>query len=148
MTVLSDADRDLWRGFRRSYEQVSLAIERELVARTRLSGADHGILSRLAGAGPNGLRQQQLADLMRWDRTRLSHHLTRMEERGLVTRSKLQEAGTFVAVTAQGEQAREAADPVHAEAVMRHFISGLTAQQREALTSLAASLPAGCGKDA
>lgn len=137
MTVLSNSDRDLWRGFRRSYEKVSLAIERELLARTQLSGADHGILSRLAEAGAEGMRQQQLADAMRWDRTRLSHHLTRMEERGLVTRSKLQKAGTLVAVTPRGEHAREAADPVHAEAVMKHFISGLSAAQREALASLA-----------
>ncbi len=148
MTVLSNLDRDLWRSFRRSYEQVSLAIERELMARTPLSGADHGVLSRLAEAGTGGMRQQQLADAMRWDRTRLSHHLTRMEERGLVTRSKLQKAGTLVAITAGGEHARKAADPVHAEAVMRHFISGLEAQQREALAALAASLSRRCGKEA
>lgn len=139
MTVLSNSDQDLWRSFRRSYEQISLAIERELMAQTQLSGTDHGILSRLTDAGTKGMRQQQLADAMRWDRTRLSHHLTRMEERGLVTRSKLLRAGTLVAITAQGEHARKAADPVHGEAVMKYFISVLSAEQREALTKLTAS---------
>ena len=61
MDDLSLRDRDLWRSFRR---------------------ADHGILSRLAETEAKGLRQQELCDSMQWDRTRLSHHLTRMEGRG------------------------------------------------------------------
>lgn len=86
------------------------------------------------------MRQQQLCDLMRWDRTRLSHHLTRMEGRGLVKRSKLESGGRFVMITTQGDRARKAADPIHADAVTRHFISKLTAVQQEAIASLAASL--------
>ena len=140
MTTLSNSDRTLWRDFRRSYEQVSLAIERELAARTRLSGVEHGILSRVAEAGPGGMRQQQLADALRWDRTRLSHQLRRMEERGLVERSKLPNAGTLVTPTKSGEAARRAADPVHAEAVMKYFTAGLSARQRDVLASVAARL--------
>lgn len=142
MAVLSKPDRDLWRSFRRSYERVSLAVERDLAAALRLSGADHGILSRLAEAGPEGVRQGELAHAMRWDRTRLSHHLTRMEQRRLVTRLKRGSGGTYVATTPQGDAARKAADPIHDEAVMKHFISNLSAEQREALTSLAARLSA------
>ena len=142
MTALSKPDRDLWRSFRRSYEQVSLTIERDLLAATQLSGADHGVLSRLAETGSAGMRQQELANAMRWDRTRLSHHLTRMEQRQLLTRSRNEKGGTFVAITPQGDAARTAADPIHDQAVMKHFISRLSAEQREALTSLAACLPA------
>lgn len=142
MAVLSKADRDLWRSFRRGYEQVSLAVERDLAAALQMSGADHGILSRLAQAGPDGMRQQELAQAMRWDRTRLSHHLTRMEQRRLLARAKGGTGGTYVAITPQGDAARKAADPIHDEAVLRHFISNLSAEQREALTSLAARLSA------
>lgn len=137
MPTLSASDRDLWRGFRRGYEQVGLAIDRELVARAGLSGSDHGILSRLGEAGADGLRQQELADAMRWDRTRLSHHLSRMEQRGLVARTR-RDGGTFVAPTAKGEEARRAADPIHDAAVLTHFIGGLSAAQREALRTVAA----------
>lgn len=142
MAILSKSDRDLWRSFRRSYEQVSLAVERDLAAVLQISGADHGILSRLAEAGPDGVRQQELAHTMRWDRTRLSHHLTRMEQRRLLSRSRSKKGGTYVAITAQGDAARRAADPIHDEAVMKHFISGLSTEHREALTSLAAYLSA------
>lgn len=140
MAVLSTAERDLWRLFRRSAEQINAAIERELIAATGLSGADHGILSRLAEAGTKVVRQQELCDAMRWDRTRLSHHLTRMEGRGLVKRSKLDSGGTSVRLTAHGDRARRSADPVHADAVKRCFIAKLTPPQRQAIGSLGASL--------
>ena len=139
MTSLSTEDRDLWRGFRRTYELINTAIERDLMSQTRLSGADHGILSRLAAAENATLRQQGVAELMRWDRTRLSHHLTRMEERGLLERVRLEGGKTFVRMTALGDRLRMSADHVHADAVMRRFVSKLTAAQRDAIAALAAT---------
>ena len=140
VSALSAADLELWRSFRRAYEQANAAIERDLASATQLSGADHGILSRLAESEEGTLRQQELAGLMRWDRTRLSHYLTRMERRGLVERVKLEGRGICVRVIAAGDRSRKAADPVHADAVMRRFVLKLTAAQREAIASLAASL--------
>ncbi len=140
MVELSLSDRDLWRTFRQCAEQINTAIERELISTTKLSGADHGILSRLAEIEAKALRQQELCDAMRWDRTRLSHHLTRMERRGLVKRSKLQDGGTVVKMTTEGDRARKLADPVHADAVVRCFTSKLTEAQRRAIASLGTSL--------
>lgn len=142
MADLSIAERDLWRSFRRSAEEINAAIERDLIAATGLSGADHGILSRLAEAGTKVVRQQELCDAMRWDRTRMSHHLTRMERRGLVKRSKIDGGGTSVRMTARGDRARKAADPVHAEVVKRCFIAKLTPAQRRAIGSLGLTLSA------
>ena len=143
MTALSAPDRDLWRKFRRISEQINVSIERDLLASTQLSGADHGILSRLAETESKSMRQQQLCNLMRWDRTRLSHHLTRMERRNLVKRLKREAGGTLVSITAQGDLARKAADPVHGDAVMRHFISKLSAPQRKLILKLAETLAIG-----
>lgn len=52
-----------------------------------LSGADFGVLSRLEGLGRGSLRQQELADSMVWHKSRLSHQLTRMQQRGYLERS-------------------------------------------------------------
>ncbi len=144
MTMLSTHDRDLWRSFRRSAELTGAAIERDMAQATELSSADHGILTRLAEAHGKAARQQELCESMRWDRTRLSHHLTRMERRGLLKRSKLAQGGTSVRITAEGDRARGAADTVHAEAVMRCFILKLTLEQRKQIASIAVSLSAGC----
>lgn len=140
MRTLSALDRDLWRDFRRTYERINTAIERDLMSATQLSGSDHGILSRLAMAEKTTLRQQELAELMRWDRTRLSHHLTRMEERGLVERVKPEGGKTFVRMTVLGDNSRKSADKVHADAVMWHFVSKLTPAQRDAIASLATAV--------
>ncbi len=140
MARLLSSGRDLWRRFRGVADQINTAIERDLVAATQLSGTDHGILSRLAESETKSMRQQQLGELMRWDRTRLSHHLTRMEKRGLVKRSRLEDGGRTVMMTAPGDRARKAADPVHADAVVSHFLSKLTAKQREEVVSITAAL--------
>ncbi len=144
MAVLSAPDRQLWRNFRRSAETIHAAIERDLMAAAGLSGADHGILSRLAEAEGKALRQQELCDAMRWDRTRLSHHLTRMERRGLVKRSELGGGAIVVRITAGGERARKVADPVHADAVTRYFLSKMTATERRAIASFCASIATTC----
>ena len=135
-TALSTADRDLWRNFQVWTEQIKVAVERDLATATMVSAIDHDILSRLAEAKAKSMRQQQLCNLLRWDRTRLSHHLTRLEGRGLVKRSKLGRGGTLVTVTAGGLACLKAADPIHADAVMRHFVSKLTQALREEITSL------------
>ncbi|WP_369124408.1 MULTISPECIES: MarR family winged helix-turn-helix transcriptional regulator [unclassified Undibacterium] len=136
MKSSATADRDLWRSFRQTYEKINFVIERELVHLTQLSGADHGILSRLAESPGASCRQQDLANSMRWDRTRLSHHLHRMEERGLVEREKVTSAGTIVKITNYGDVLRLEADPIHAAIVAKHFTSKLSAVQREAFSRL------------
>lgn len=140
--LLSSSDLALWRSLRHLTHGINAAIESDLLRATRISAADHGILSRLAAAESKGARQQELCDSMGWDRTRLSHHLTRMEGRRLVKRSKMESGGMWVSLTEEGDRAREDADPIHAEAVSRCFTSKLTGAQREALAAILASLSA------
>ena len=141
MARLSKSDRDLWRSFRHVYEHVGTVVERDLLEATELSGADYGVLARIAETAQKQIRQQDLADAMRWDRTRLSHHLTRMEGRGLIERSKVGATVTHVRATPDGERLRVQAEPVHAAAVMKHFIARLSSEQRLAIAALAASIP-------
>ena len=56
---------------------------KEMSEQTGLSEGDYGVLDRLALLGNGNLRQQELADSMDWDKSRLSHHLTRMENADL-----------------------------------------------------------------
>ncbi len=142
LAKLSVADRDLWRQFKHWTDQLRTAIELDLMVARTIPGVDHDILSRLAETRATPMRQQQLCNLLHWDRTRLSHHLTRLEGRGLVKRSKLGKGGTLVSITTGGLACLKAADPIHADAVMRHFISKLTPQLREEIMTLATLSPA------
>jgi DNA-binding MarR family transcriptional regulator len=75
---------------------------------------------------------------MAWSRSRLSHHITRMERRGLVTREDCTSdgRGAFVALTDAGWRAIRAAAPGHVASVRRHFIDLLSREQLDALAEI------------
>jgi len=117
---LTDAEREVWFAWKRAHDVVRSRIADEVASATGLSDADTGILIRLDEAG-GALRQSVLASQLGWDRTRLSHQLTRMGSRGLLERTKTT-GGVHVALTSEGRSAIAAARPVHAAAVRRHLL--------------------------
>ena len=89
---------------------------------------------------PDGqLRARDLARIVDWEKSRLSHHLTRMEQRGLVERRECptDARGAFITLTAAGRGAIEGAAPQHVEAVREHFIDLLSAAEIDVLTAIA-----------
>lgn len=137
---LSAEEKALWTSWKHASEAVMARVARDLTAETSLSGADFGVLSRLEDLGGGELRQQQLADSMGWDKARLSHHLTRMEARGLVIRRPAETKGSVVTLTAAGKRALRSARPVHARAVRRHLFARLTPGDRRRLRGICAAL--------
>ena len=77
---------------------------RELTQDAGLSEADYDVLSDLSETPQGRLRLRELADRMLWSRSRLSHHLTRMQQRGLVTREECADdgRGSMVVLTPPG----------------------------------------------
>jgi DNA-binding MarR family transcriptional regulator len=117
---LTDEESRLWHAWKRASEAVRARVADDISAATGLSDPDFGIVTRLLDLGDGTLRQNELATSMGWHRSRLSHQLTRMEQRGLVTRAAAGD-GVSVAITADGRAAAQAARPVHARAVRRHL---------------------------
>jgi DNA-binding MarR family transcriptional regulator len=78
------------------------------------------------------MRQNALAESTGWHRSRLSHQLTRMEQRGLLTRHGV-DGGVEVRLTDTGRDRAKAARPVHAAAVRRHLIDRLDPSRRRQL---------------
>ncbi len=75
---------------------------------------------------------------MNWDKSRLSHHLTRMEKRGLVIRSPLDaDRGVQVIITSAGKAALDEALPIVSMAIRKYFLDQLTEQDIESITKLA-----------
>ena len=82
--------------------------------RRNLSPADYAVLLALSEAAGREVRSSQLAAMMDWERSRLSHHLGRMERRGLIRRDECvtDNRGAMVALTADGADAfRRASSP-------------------------------------
>ncbi len=130
----------MWRGFRFMVEETSLGVSRALIASIRMSGGQFGILSILLEAPLHSMRQQQLADAMRWDRTRLSHQLTRMEGRGWIKRKKGDGGVTMVLLAEAGSEAQHLAAPVLGRIVKERFFSRLTQAQLASLQEIRSAL--------
>ena len=127
-------ESSLWFAWKRAHELVRTAVIEEVTAATGLSDPDVGILLRLDVAG-GSLRQSEIAAALGWDRTRLSHQLTRMEDRGLVARRRTS-SGVRVDISDAGKEAAAAARPVHAAAVRRHLAEPLTPGQSAMLREI------------
>ena len=130
---LSPQELRVWHAFKLMGEDVMERVGRDIAQATGLSGPDFGVLSRLAGHGNGEMRQQTLAESMGWDKSRLSHHLTRMQTKQLIVRHEADKRVVLVAITKQGRSKLDAARPVHAESVRRNLLSRLSAQQIETI---------------
>ena len=135
---LDDREARAWRGFTRMRVQLQARLARELMAHSGLSDADYTVLVNLSEAAGGRLRAYELGRALQWEKSRLSHQLTRMGRRGLVAREDCDTdaRGSFVAITPEGRAAIEAAAPVHVEDVRHHLIDLLDDDQLDALADI------------
>ena len=75
-----------WRAFRHAHHQLTLRLDRHLLQDSGLTEADYEILAVLSGHPTGHLPAQELGALVQWEKSRLSHQVRRMQERGLIAR--------------------------------------------------------------
>ncbi|MEF2072121.1 MarR family winged helix-turn-helix transcriptional regulator [Consotaella aegiceratis] len=135
-TPLSPEERALWHALKTLGDDACQAVGRDITARTNLSGADFAILSRLEDLGDGRLAQRDLLASLGWDKSRLSHQLRRMEERGLIARGT--DSGTACAASTQtGSEALATARPIHAAAIRERALRHVSPEERAALIAVA-----------
>ncbi|MDG4814968.1 MarR family winged helix-turn-helix transcriptional regulator [Micromonospora sp. WMMD956] len=136
---LDDDQQRAWRAYLRMQAEVAARLGRQLQADAGLSLADYGVLAQLAEAPDGRLRPFALQRDLQWEQSRLSHHLGRMQRRGLVDREECpQDArGAFVVLTAAGRAAIEAAAPAHVDTVRRLVFDRLDPDEVRALERIA-----------
>ncbi|MFJ3965433.1 MarR family winged helix-turn-helix transcriptional regulator [Streptomyces sp. NPDC090036] len=135
---LTESEQDAWYAWRRMFPLVNAEIARDLNQDSGLSEADYDVLSVLGSTDGHRMRISALAELMRWSRSRLSHQLTRMEQRGIVRREEVASdgRGAQVVLTTAGITMITQAAPLHVESVRRHLIDVLTPQQLRTLAEV------------
>lgn len=109
---------------------------------TGVSPADYQVLLALSEAQGRQLRSSELAASIDWERSRLSHHLGRMERRGLIRRNDCatDSRGAEVSRTDDGADAFRRAGAPHLRAIKKHFADALTPEQFEALADILQTL--------
>lgn len=138
MSTAAEGHLDLWLAWKRVNEVVRARILADVVAASALTEAEFTLLAYLDEAD-GVMRQNALAAAAGWDRTRLSHLLTRMEQRSFVAREKLRN-GVQVTMSDPGRQAFAATRAPLIAAVERSFASKLTATQLAALREITSQL--------
>jgi DNA-binding MarR family transcriptional regulator len=135
---LDDRQARVWQAHISLVRELHGALERQLVADSGLSGAEYAILAPLSEAPCGVLRARELGAALRWDRSRLSHQVTRMERRGLVAREECSAdaRGSMVRLTDSGRAAVEAAAPDHVASVRQYFFDPLSDKEIETLGEL------------
>ncbi len=120
-------------------EKLSARLHRQLQTDSQLSLSDFAVLVCLTDVPEESLRVSQIATALEWEKSRVSHQITRMERRGLVERVDCPNDGrsAFVNLTACGRKAIEAAAPQHVETVRTVFLDHLTREQLETLEAIA-----------
>ncbi|SOD71509.1 MarR family transcriptional regulator [Jatrophihabitans sp. GAS493] len=135
---LNEQEACMWRSFRLMWMRLDQAVEQQLSTESGLSGADYALLVPLSEATEDGLRARDLARGVSWDRSRLSHQLRRMQERGLVERRECptDARGTIFALTPAGREVIERAAPSHVETVREVFVDVMTPDEIATLSAI------------
>ena len=113
-----------------------------------LSTQDYDVLSGLSAA-ENGRRcAKDLAEHLLWSPSRLSHHVDRMEKRGLARREQcLDGRGADVVLTEEGWSAIRKAAPNHVDCVRELFIDRLSPRDLKTLRRIGETISAGLEPD-
>ncbi len=131
-----DADQArVWRAYRDMNDHLTARLDEQLASDAGLSGSDYTVLVPLSESPQGVLRARELGTGIGWDRSRLSHHLTRMEKRGLIVREECDEdaRGLTVRLTDAGRSAIESAAPRHVECVQRSFFDLISNKELKTL---------------
>jgi DNA-binding MarR family transcriptional regulator len=132
VSSVSQDEWDVWRAFFRMRRHLDLALERQLQHDAEISGPDYEILLALFESPDKQLRARELGALLGWEKSRLSHQVTRMERRGLVERTECDTdaRGTWIGITADGSRATLGAMRDHALSIRKFFFDVLTDEEK------------------
>lgn len=142
---LDQREAHAWQAYRDLQRELRNALDRQLVDDAGLSAAEYALLVPLSEAPGGRLRARDLGGLVGWDRSRISHQLSRMEQRDLVTREPCPHdaRGSMVRLTPTGRSAIKAAAPNHVATVRRFFLDPLSDDELDTLAALFDRLLAG-----
>jgi DNA-binding MarR family transcriptional regulator len=139
---LDDQEMSAWRGWVTVTERVRAAIGRDMARDHGMSDAEYAVLVYLSEAPERLMRMTDLAAGLNWSKSRLSHLITRMESRGLVTKRDCPSdaRGSFAGLTDAGLAEITSAAPSHVASVRRHFFDHLERSEISQLDAILAAV--------
>ena len=150
---LNTDEQHTWRESIQAWQWLLAAVDAQLQRDSGMPLAYYEILVRLSEAPDRSLRMTQLAEASSSSKSRVSHAVARLEERGWVRRMDCptDRRGQIAMLTDQGFDALAKAAPGHVEQVRRVLFDALTAEQIKQLDGISAAIlaqAAGSPRDA
>ena len=136
------AELATWRDYLETSEAVSRTLGAAFASSSGISSGDYTVMLALREAPGHRLRSSDLAAVAGWERSRLSHHLRRMQERGLVDRGPVDgdARGAAVELTETGARLFRSASAAHLRLVREVFVDAFSAAELEQVAGLTARL--------
>ncbi|MCR6483312.1 MarR family winged helix-turn-helix transcriptional regulator [Amycolatopsis sp. OK19-0408] len=135
--LLTGAETAAWYAYMKVHLRLEYELNRQLRADSGISLADYHVLVALTSAAGGRMRVTDLAIRIGWERSRLSHHLKRMRERGLVETGPDPDdrRATGVVLSEAGWRVLREAAPDHVGFVRRAFLDALEPGELAQLTT-------------
>lgn len=132
---LNEEEQRTWRSVLRMHAQLTAALAQALKTDSDMSISDYEVLAILSEAPDGTLRSRELRCELQWEKSRLAHHIRRMEQRGYVRRDVCADdsRSSLVCITETGLVTIRAAAPAHVARVRELFFAALTPAQERAI---------------
>lgn len=139
-----DAALGTWRRFQLLVGRLGQTIDRTLYRETGLSDADASVVLALLDAPASGMHSLELRHELGWEKSRLSHQLSRMERRGLLERSACPDdaRSSLVRLTPMGQTLGLRARAILRTTIEHALRDALTPEQISQLDAITAAVSA------
>jgi DNA-binding MarR family transcriptional regulator len=139
---LSEDEQRAWRSFLAISELLYTALDRQLQRDAGITHASYIVLAMLSEAPDRSMRMSDLAIRSNSSPSRLSHAVSRLEERGWIHREPAPKdgRGTVAVLTDAGWEMLVATAPGHVAAVREHMFDRLTPEQVRSFGDICATL--------
>ena len=141
---MKELDSKAWRAFHKIGTSLLPHLGRQITNHSGITGAEYVVLVALSEITTPSVNLNRLASSLGWEISRMSHQITRMDEQGLVKKSKnIEDSRCFdVSITAKGRKIAESAIPLQSKEINHCFSEILSKQQKEALIEISDAIAA------
>jgi len=141
---LSDDELELFRAFHLMRRGFDRTLDAQLQQDDGISISELEVLMALVRSPGRRLRVRDLVDATGWEKSRVSHQVTRMVARGFVERQECEEdrRAMWIHLTGEGRRVVVRALPKHSATIRRILFDALTPEQQDALLGIARTMNA------
>jgi len=139
---MKELDSKAWRAFHKIGTSLLPHLGRQITNHSGISGAEYVVLVALSESTVPHMNLNRLARVLGWEISRMSHQVSRMEDAGLIKKTKnLDDSRCFdVSITARGRKIADSAIPLQSREINHCFSDVLTQAQMKTLIEIAEAI--------